>query len=378
MPWIRNRPFGLVYRDAELSFPGYTLFCSVRGHHATLLDAEGRIVHRWHHPEGIQHVHLLPNGNPLIHTLPPEDAEGAEQIGGSAEALVELDWDGKVVWEYRDRFMHHAYQRLPNGHCLILRWEHLPDGYAEKVQGGHHHEEDPERMWGDVVREITPAGDVVREWRSWEHLSFEDDRLCPLESYKEWTHTNAIDVTPDGDWLLTFRLTSTVALVDADTGRFKWKWGPEELSHPHAATWLDSGRILLFDNGCHRKRAPTFSRVLEVDPATNEIGWTYVGPTILGFYSFMGSGANRLPNGNTLITESATGRIFEVTHGHEVVWEYVSPFVLPSKFGPTPVVFRAYRYALDDPRFAGRELSLKPWTELTRRIEARELAVGEE
>ena len=38
-----------------------------------------------------------------------------------------------------------------------------------------------------------------------------------------------------------------------------------------------------------------------------------MSPVILGFYSFMVSGCERLPNGNTFITEGATGRLFEVT-----------------------------------------------------------------
>src|SRR5262245_5640007 len=102
MAWTRNRPIGLTHCDAAKTFAGYTLFCSIRGHHATLLDLQGRIVHQWHHPEGIQHLKLLPTGNLLIHTLPPQDAGGAEQIGGSAGALIELDWDGNEVWVHRD------------------------------------------------------------------------------------------------------------------------------------------------------------------------------------------------------------------------------------------------------------------------------------
>lgn len=378
MAWTRNRPLGLVYHDDKHSFPGYTLFCSVRGHHATLLDWHGRIVHRWHHDEGIEHAHMIENGHLLIHTLPPKDAGGAELIGGSSAALVELDWDSKVIWEYRNPLLHHDYKRLPNGNHLILLWRHLPDGVAEKIQGGHHHHDDPEHMWGDVVQEIDPAGNPVREWRSWEHLDPETDRLCPLESYKEWTHANSIDVTPDGNWLLSFRLTSTVALVDPNSGDFKWKWGPPVLSHQHAATWLDTGRVLIFDNGCHRKRGPSFSQVLEVDPETSEIGWTYKTDTVLAFYSFMVGGANRLANGNTLITEGATGRLFEVTPEGETVWEYVSGFSLESSFGPTPAIFRAHRYALDDPRLAGAALDPRPFEALTTRIAARELAIGDE
>ncbi len=98
MAWIRNRPLGLVYHDERQSSAGYTLFCSVRGHHATLLDWQGRIVHRWRHADGIQHARMLENGHLLIQTLPPKDAGGAEQIGGSSGALIELDWDSKVVW----------------------------------------------------------------------------------------------------------------------------------------------------------------------------------------------------------------------------------------------------------------------------------------
>ena len=34
----------------------------------------------------------------------------------------------------------------------------------------------------------------------------------------------------------------------------------------------------------------------------------------------------RLPNGNTLITEGSDGRVFEVTPDHKIVWEFVSPY----------------------------------------------------
>ena len=82
---------------------------------------------------------------------------------------------------------------------------------------------------------------------------------------------------------------------------------------------------MVFDNGCHRKRGPSFSRIVEIDKETRNFVWTYANPTILAFYSFMISGCQRLPNGNTLITEGASGRLFEVTNKHKVVWEYVSP-----------------------------------------------------
>jgi hypothetical protein len=63
------------------------------------------------------------------------------------------------------------------------------------------------------------------------------------------------------------------------------------------------------------------------------------------FYSGFISSAQRLPNGNTLITEGAKGRIFEVTREREIVWEYVSPFFFSTNpmFNPTNQIYRAYR-----------------------------------
>ena len=377
MTWIRNRPLGLVYRDKAKSFDGYTIYSPARGRHANLLDAEGRTVHQWHHPEGIQHLKWLPNGNLLVHGLPPESAEGLERIGGSAAFLAELDHDSNVVWEYRDAYMHHDYQRLPNGNTLVARWEKLPADVTARVQGGHAAADDPEWMWADTVREIDASGAIVREWRSWEHLSPEHHVKCPLESRKEWTHLNSIEMTPAGDWLLSFRLTSTVVRVDGKTGDVRWRWGAGVLSHQHHATWLDNGHILIFDNGCHRREMPSFSQVVELDPATKKIVWSYVSPVILGFYSFMVSGCERLSNGNTFITEGATGRLFEVTPDGETVWEYVSPWTLPSFFGPATVVFRAYRVAEDDPRLDGLALSPDPYRELDERIASYEV-LGED
>jgi hypothetical protein len=373
MAWTRNRPIGLTYCDATKTFPGYTIFCSVRGHHATLLNQRGEVVHQWQHAEGIQHLRWLGNGHLLIQTLPPKDAGGAERIGGSAGALIELDWDGNEVWVHRDVLMHHDYVRLANGNHLYLGWEKLPIEVNAKVQGGFADPKDPQIMWGDVVNEIAPDGTLLRQWRSWEHLNPDEDRICPLESRKEWTHANSLALTRDGDWLISFRLTNTVAIVDAKTGAFKWKWGPEHLSHQHTATQLANGNILLFDNGCHRRGAPSFSRVLEVNPNTNEIVWAHQDPTVLAFYSFMVSGCERLPNGNTLITEGASGRLFEITAEHETVWEYVSPWTLPSAFGPTPAIFRAFRIALDDPGLAGRRLDPARYAALNAAIAAGEV-----
>lgn len=378
MTWTRERPEGLVYRDTSKSHDGYTLFCSVTGQHATLLNPEGDVVHRWRNHEGIQHAHMLDNGNLLIQTGPYKYAEGRQNMGGSAGALMELDWDSNVVWAYRNCAQHHAYERLPNGNHVILFWYPVPEEYKSHVQGGHPPDSKAgPTMWGDVIQEIDRSGRVVRSWNSWEHFDYELDVICPLESQKEWGHANALSVTPKGDWLVSFRSTSQIMLIDPDNGAIKWRFGskdddlPMPLSHQHAATWLENGNVLIFDNGCHRSGAPAYSRVIEVNPESRKIEWSYQADVILAFFSFMCSGASRLPNGNTLITESSTGRLFEVTKDGETVWEFVSPFHFKSRFGRTPFVFRAYRYDVDDPRLAGKTLNPDNHAELNQRIKAR-------
>ena len=60
-------------------------------------------------------------------------------------------------------------------------------------------------MLGDVVQEVTPSGDVINEWRSWEHLSLEEDTICFLEGRQAWTHQNTLHVPKAGDLRVSFR-----------------------------------------------------------------------------------------------------------------------------------------------------------------------------
>ena len=86
------------------------------------------------------------------------------------------------------------------------------------------------------------------------------------------------------------------------------------------------------------------SQIIEVDPKSNKIVWFFNGMYIMGgsFRSFHISGCQRLPNGNTLIAEGETGRIFEVTKDKKIAWEYNSPFHRPGGPGDNPYsIFKA-------------------------------------
>jgi hypothetical protein len=372
MGWSIHHPVGLIYYAPQHCYRGYTLTTTRGDYHANLIDMEGRVCHRWHSPEGINYAYLLSNGNLLLRTHPPKDAGGAERIGGSSAAILELDWDGNVVWAYRNPLLHHDYERLSNGNTLALLWEPMPAELTARVQGGFSSEDDPAQMFGDVVKEITPEDAEVYQWKSWEHLDVAEDIICPLEGRREWTHGNALNVTPEGDLLLSYRLTSTVGIVDKATGKFRWKWGPGEVYHQHHPTCLENGRILIFDNGGHR-RGVSHSKVIEVDPETNQICWEYQGTPPISFYSYNISSAERQPNGNTLVCEGAPGRIFEVTPNKEIVWEYINPFFTSSSptvggsvFDYSNATFRAHRYGPGHPALQGKDLDPARYANLNR------------
>ena len=72
-------------------------------------------------------------------------------------------------------------------------------------------------------------------------------------------------------------------------------------------------------------------------------------------------GAQRLPNGDTLVTEGTNGRIVEVSPRGRVVWDFVNPHQGKEEAGTDPDVtpnrmFRAYRYAPTAPALAGKGL----------------------
>lgn len=347
----------LRYYDPRKTYAGYTLFAPMAGYTVWMVDMEGRIVHRWNvdNPPGC-HGRLLPNGN-LLYAGKKKDSPLAD-FGGSAGIMLEFDWNGKVVWTYEDDYLSHDFDRMNNGNTMVLKWAPMPKEAAEKVKGGVPGTERNGVMWTDVLHEVDQEGKVVWEWIGYEHFDPEIDVICPLCPRKAWGQANSCYVMPDGNILLSYAFISMIQIVEKKSGNIIWRWGMgHELGFPHNPTLLDNGNILVFDNGRHRHLAPDFSRVIEINPKSNEIEWEYTADPPTDFFSSHISGAQRLPNGNTLICEGAKGRFFEVTPQSETVWEYVNPFYnMFGRFGHTNMVFRAYRYGVDYPGLKGTGL----------------------
>ena len=356
------------------AYNGYTMIWAEYAKDAWLIDMEGYIVHRWRMPgTPALHGRLLPNGNLVSAIIVKTEKEPGltgefSDLGG---LLLEVDWEGNPIWEHKaPYYQEHDFYRMDNGNTLYITWDEeglVPPDIATKLKGGLSGTEHKGVMWGDVVREVNPAGEEVWKWLAYEHLDPEIDILGPVSEYRSiYPHINSVFSMPNGDILISMRHTDTVAIIDKATGDVKWRWGPGEIAHQHDASLLDNGNILIFDNGCQRRGyGPTYSRVVEVNPATGKIEWEYKSDPPTDFYTAIEGGCERLPNGNTLITESTKGLVFEVTHKGEIVWEYVVPFYYWGEatgfyYGEwLNTLFRANRYGADYEGLQGRDLDPK-------------------
>jgi hypothetical protein len=371
---------GVTILDTEKVYPGYVLFTPLLGDSSMgtegvvyLINVRGEVVHTWTKDNAPgEYAQLLPNGHLMYAGQSEKDVDVPPGGGG---LLEELDWDGNVVWSYENDFMHHDFEPLPNGNVASLVYAKIPPSLAEQVQGGLPGTElEDGSMWSDSIIEIDRDGEIVWAWNAWEHLDPAVDAIHPDINRQEWTHANSLrhleanPITGSEAYLISFRQISLIALVDRESGDIIWKWGPGVLSHQHDARPLDNGNILVFDNGEDPRDTPTGhtmprSRVVEVDPRQDggTVVWEYeaggIAPVppersilMWRFFSPIISGAQRLPNGNTMITEGVTGRLFEVTAEGDIVWEYVSPYGDLIDDGPSREtwIFKALKYSPED------------------------------
>lgn len=343
---------GLTAHDPAKAWQGYTLYTPMYGDGTVyLLDMEGNAAHTWKLPyRPGDYGYILPNGNLFYLGQTPDGPEDQMFLGWqlfSGGILMEVDWDGNVVWEHRDAAHHHDGRRTPDGGAVYLTIEQMPEDLAAKVQGGLPGSEHHGRMWADRIREIDKEGNVTWEWHAHEHLDPATDVILPADLRDEWSHGNTIVPLDNGDVMVSFRNPSVVARIDRKSGDFVWKITRPTLSVQHDPSMLENGNVLVYNNGSRREDIPLiFSSVLEIEPSSGKVVWEYRDASaMVSFFSSYISGAQRLPNGNTLITEGLPGRIFEVTPEREIVWEYINPhyFTVPV-FGTNGAVFRSRRY----------------------------------
>ena len=365
---LKRRGVGLRACEPERVFSGFTLFAPhfVENRNVYLIDLQGEIVHTWAmpYPPGLS-GYLTERGT-LFYNGRTSEESFLNRFPFKGGIVLEANWNGKVLWEVHHPDHHHHGILLRNGNVLLHCMGEVPDDIARRVTGGMvesnmqsgqyapGRQADAGKMYSDYLAEVTRAGQTVWQWLTWEHLDPAADGIAEVQAPRAlWAQGNSVYELPDGDILASYRPTSTVVRISRKTGKIVWKLGPPTVAGQHGPTLLPNGNVLIFDNGPHRlDDSVPYSRAIEVNPATNEIVWKYQDKPTWNFFSPRMGYAQRLPNGNTLITESSFGRFFEVTKAGEIVWEYVNPFFGKPFFGGPPgsqsnQVFRAIRYSAE-------------------------------
>jgi SepF-like predicted cell division protein (DUF552 family) len=343
----RINKLGLTSLDEEKACPGFVVYCPTRSTKALIIDLCGNIVHQWNlkYQPGL-YGYLLPNGNLFYngktqHTRPENYMSWGSAFKGGI--LQEITPEGEVIWEHKDPYHHHDGRKTSSGGAIYLDLEPVPKEIASRVKGGVPGS-DENGMWSDLIKEVNSDGEVVWEWHSYEHFDPETDKLLHNMKRVEWTHGNSVAPIGDDKVLASFRNISTVAIIDKKSDEIVWRLGYDVLAQQHDPSMLSNGNILIFDNGlCRKNETWSHSRVVEVNPS-GEIVWEYKDSPDFNFYSCHISGARRLVNGNTLIIEGGTGRMFQVTRECEVVWEYINPYFHESEQRVLNTIFKANHY----------------------------------
>lgn len=250
--------------------------------------------------EGPRVVEINMSGEVVWEYLLPEDLKSYTNPGLDAELLEndnflltlprygiqEITRDGEVVWEHLDSKISHDADRLANGNTLY-------------VYGAKDKKEDAQ------VKEVNTNGELVWSW------SAKDDFL--KEPYQDidndgWTHTNAAVRLKNGNTLISPRNFNCLVEVNP-AGETVRILGADFLEEAHDPEELENGNILVADHGRPQS-------VVEFNPNTDEIVWEFIMPEKK---TWPIRDANRLPNGNTLIT--GTSVLAEVTADDTLVWE---------------------------------------------------------
>ncbi|HHM21109.1 MAG TPA: T9SS type A sorting domain-containing protein [Bacteroidetes bacterium] len=355
------------------------------------VDQDGNVLWEFIYSDSTHRMHhdfvRMPNGNLLMPAWELKTAEEAIEAGRDtnllpdgvlwAEFIIEVEpATGQIVWEWH-------------------LWDHLIQDF-----------DSTKNNYGTVA----------------DHPELFDINLTggpTISGNRNQVHINSIDYNPMMDQILinSFFL-SEFYIIDHSTttaqaaghsggisgrgGDFLYRWGnPQNYDHgtaedrtiwgAHNAHWIpdglpDAGKIMYFHNGNGRPGGSHSSIDIIVPPVDDyQTGlyiyqpgvpfgptapeWSYVADPPENFYSNFLSGAQRLPNGNTLICSGANGRFFEINTDNEIVWEYINPVInggmilsqgdtIPLFAGRNAnIVFRCTRYGEDYPGLANYDLS---------------------
>ena len=370
-----NNPDVLIFKD-NLVDESLVLVNDAGNNRVYLIEKKtGEVIYEWKLPAGIgTDAELLEDGNLLV-ALTVEDP--AYSFGGFGGRMAIIDPQGSIIWDYtysdEINLSHHDIEMLPNGNVLFLAWEKINGPNLQKLGyiGSY------ENVYLEKIVEINPRNNnIVWEWHVKDHLI--QDQSPELENFGiisdfpqkidinyedsvehgsyngDIFHANAIEFDENRNLIyLSVNFFSEVWVIDHSTtieesasqyggnygkgGDLVYRFGNPEtydssgsrlFYHNHNPNIIPGeNKLLIYSNGLlgvddqsnvYELELPEYYDL--VPNALNElkISWSFSDPEL---FSAKVSGAYRLENGNTLITQGTFG-FWEVTRNKEVVWKY--------------------------------------------------------
>jgi len=242
----------------------------------------------------------------------------------------------------------HDFQILPDDHVLINIYD------MQRIDMTAYGGKPDAVVTGLVIQEQDPDGNVVFQWRSWDHFKFEESAADLTTAFVNYVHGNSFDLDHDGNLIISSRRMNEVTKIDRQTGEIIWRLGgkanefafidgAKRFFSQHDARRLANGNITVYDN--HDLPNSTFSRAVEYE-------LTETGPdkTVAQVWEYRSSptapalgNAQRLPNGNTMIgwgTHYPT--LTEVKPNGEIAFELT--FSPPADPNLSRNSYRAFRF----------------------------------
>ena len=329
---------GIMIYDKDSVYEGLNFYCSGHAAETGIMDMNGNILHKWRYnfkdawpgnmdilknekkktqSSTFRRVYLYENGDILaIYNY---------------LLMIKLDKDSNLLWACDTTGTHHHMQVDEDGNIYTL---------AKKSRLIPRINKDNEVL-DDLILVVGPDGKTIASCSILDSFtnSAYSHILDKMPTKRELFHTNTIqafdgrlsNISPlfkKGNVLISILFLNTIAIVDWQKSQVLWALDGHAKglwNGMHEPMLLENGNILVFDNNWSSPDVQGKSHIVEFDPFTNKVKWRYSGNKRNTFHSNTCGTTQRLPNGNTLITESNSGRAFEVTKKGKIVWEYINP-----------------------------------------------------
>ena len=336
---------GILTHQEKAVHPGLNLYVSGHGPEANLITMDGEHVHRWR----LSWSEAFPDTDPaqIASKYEDEDNRGKAAFWRkvhpypngdllaifSSLGIVKMNKNSDILWKKINK-AHHDLDVGENGKIYLLTRYIKEKTVADKRYP----------YVDEKVTILSDTGVKSKEFSLVEALLksrysgiVPDLQVQSGEAFfvGEKLHSNSIDLIRERHKKLpsVFRpgnliisLNKPMNIIVVDPSKEKVVWAMPTMAHAqHEANLLKNGNILFFNNNKSGTKKLDWSVVREVDPVTQEVVWSFQGDESNGMYSRCCSTNQRLPNGNTLITETEDGRAFEVTESGDIVWEFRSP-----------------------------------------------------